>query len=70
MNQSAYRFFRAVRLTMPEEDPGSLTRQQYADIVAYIFKLNGFKPGSDELQGTDDAMRAVLLESFRSVPLP
>ncbi len=70
MNQSAYRFFRAVRLTMPEEDPGSLTRQQYADIVAYIIKLNGFKPGSDELQGTDDAMRAVLLESFPSVPMP
>ena len=64
VNQSAYRFFRVVRLTMPEEDPGSLTRQQYADILAYIFRLNGFKAGSDELKGTDEAMRAVRLEGF------
>ena len=49
---------------MPEEDPGSLTRQQCADILAYIFRLNGFKAGSDELKGTDEAVSAVRIEEF------
>jgi hypothetical protein len=35
--------------TMPEDDPGSLTRQQYVDVVAYILRLNGFPAGRDEL---------------------
>ena len=63
-NQSARRLFNVVRLTMPEEDPGSLTRQQCADILAYIFRLNGFKAGSDELKGTDEAVSAVRIEEF------
>ena len=29
-----------VRSTMPEDNPGSLTRQEYVDIVAYILKTN------------------------------
>ena len=29
-----------IRSTMPEDNPGSLTRQQYVDIVAYILKFN------------------------------
>ena len=62
MGQTAYDLFTAVRLTMPEEKPGSLTRQEYADILAYIFKLNGFKAGSDELAGADEALKAIRIE--------
>src|SRR5258707_9543042 len=29
-----------VRSTMPEDNPGSLMRQEYVDIVAYILKVN------------------------------
>jgi cytochrome c len=29
-----------IRSTMPEDNPGSLTRQEYVDIVAYILKTN------------------------------
>jgi mono/diheme cytochrome c family protein len=63
LDQTADVLYRAIRLKMPEDNPGGLTRQQYADIVAYVFKLNGFKPGSDELAGNDEAMRGVRLEA-------
>jgi mono/diheme cytochrome c family protein len=63
LDQTADVLYRAIRLKMPEDNPGGLTRQQYADIVAYVFKLNGFKPGSDELAGNDEAMRGILVES-------
>ena len=36
-------------MTMPADSVGSLTAKQSVDIVAYIFKLNGFPAGSTEL---------------------
>ncbi len=35
--------------TMPEDDPGSLTEEQYVDVVAYILRLNGFPAGGPAL---------------------
>jgi alcohol dehydrogenase (cytochrome c) len=64
-NQSAHPLFEAVCRTMPEDNPGTLPRQQCADILAYIFKLNGFKAGSEELKSTDEAMKAVRIEGFQ-----
>jgi mono/diheme cytochrome c family protein len=37
---SANNLVEQVRSTMPEDNPGSLMRQQYVDIVAYILKFN------------------------------
>lgn len=63
-NKSAHPLFEAVCLTMPEDNPGTLPRQQCADLLAYIFKLNGFKAGNEELKGTDEALKAVRIEGF------
>ena len=41
--------------TMPPAAPGSLAKDSYADIVAYILELNGFKAGSMELKAEGDA---------------
>jgi mono/diheme cytochrome c family protein len=38
---SANNLVEQVRSTMPEDNPGSLMRQEYVDIVAYILKTNG-----------------------------
>ena len=38
--------------SMPPSAPGSLTRAQYVDLVAYLLKANGFPSGFDAL-GTD-----------------
>ena len=35
-----YDLFKTLKTTMPEDNPGSLMRQQYVDIVAYLLKFN------------------------------
>jgi len=44
---------------MPEDNPGSLQPQQYADILAMFLRLNEYPVGSDELKGTPEAMKAI-----------
>lgn len=51
-----------VKTTMPEDNPGSLQPQQYADVLAYFLQLNAYPTGADELKGTDEAMKAVQME--------
>jgi S-disulfanyl-L-cysteine oxidoreductase SoxD len=57
--------FALVSTTMPEDNPGSLTPQQYADILSFFLRLNGFRHGDTELTGTADALKAVTI-----VPAP
>src|SRR5688572_32308623 len=44
--------YEIMRTTMPEDNPGSLKPQQYADVLSFILKLNGFAAGETELTGT------------------
>jgi hypothetical protein len=53
--------FDRIRSTMPESDPGSLTRAQYVDVVAYIVKLNGITAGTVELADDEAAMKKLTL---------
>ena len=51
--------FDLIRLTMPDDDPGSLSRSVYADLVAYILALNKYPTGADEI-GTDPSPLALI----------
>ena len=48
--------------TMPEDNPGSLKQQEYADILAYFLSLNEYPAGDAELQGNAAAMAAIRIE--------
>jgi mono/diheme cytochrome c family protein len=48
-------FHDLVSTTMPQDNPGSLTAQQYVDVTAYVLQLAGFPSGSVPLRG-DSAM--------------
>jgi mono/diheme cytochrome c family protein len=50
---------------MPEDQPGSLPPQQYADVIAYILQLNGLPPGDVELATARDVLERVIIESRR-----
>lgn len=41
--------FVVMSTSMPETNPGALTRKDYVDILAYILKLNRYKDGDHEL---------------------
>jgi len=34
---------------MPDNDPGALSREEYADLVAYILSVNKFPTGATEI---------------------
>jgi mono/diheme cytochrome c family protein len=51
-----------LRTTMPQDRPDGLSPQQYADILAYIFQLNGLPPGEEELQASKQELRKILIE--------
>jgi mono/diheme cytochrome c family protein len=50
-----FELFDLLRSTMPEENPGTLTNQEYVDVVGYMMKLNGVRPGPTPLP-TDPAL--------------
>jgi len=59
--QTARNLYEEMVETMPEDDPGALTDQQYIDILAYILSLNDYPAGEVELRPTDEAMDGVPL---------
>ena len=54
--------FKAVQ-TMPEDNPGSLTAQQYGDVMAYFLQLNKYPEGSDELKGDAAALAQIQFDA-------
>jgi mono/diheme cytochrome c family protein len=47
--RSAADLFDYLRTTMPNDNPGRLSRGQYTDIVAYLLQLNGMPAGARSL---------------------
>lgn len=48
--------------TMPEDNPGSLKQNEYADILAYFLQLNEYPTGAAELQPGAAAMASIKIE--------
>jgi len=54
--------FYIVRTLMPYNAPASLTRQQYADVTAYILSMNDYPAGEAELPPSAAALKKVTLQ--------
>ena len=63
VGRTAFDLFEQLRTTMPDDSPGSLSQQQYVDIVAYILKINGYPAGADSLSTDPEALRLIRLEA-------
>ena len=53
--------FERIRVSMPQDKPGSLSRQQSADVVAYILSFNKAPAGQTEMPGDADALKAITI---------
>ncbi len=62
VHDTAAELFTVMSMTMPESSPGSLSDDQYADILAFLLRLNNYPAGEVELTA-DPAMLA-------NVPIP
>ena len=52
-----------IRKTMPTDDPGTYGRQEIADVMAYLLKVNGFPAGAVELPKEAEALTEIRLEA-------
>jgi mono/diheme cytochrome c family protein len=60
--RTVYDLFDLIKGTMPQDNPSGLSDQQYADIVAYILKLNGYPAGSEPLPADPEALRPIKID--------
>ncbi len=47
---------------MPEGDPGSLSPEDYANLLAYFFRLNGYPVGEEPLPADVSALQNIRIE--------
>jgi quinoprotein glucose dehydrogenase len=56
-------FYEKINLTMPALDPGSLTGDQTAEIIAVILSANKYPAGTTALANTIEALNPVKIEA-------
>lgn len=57
-----WELFDVVSDSMPEDNPGSLNQGQYADVIAFMLKLNKFPSGGTELPPDKEMLSNILME--------
>lgn len=57
--------YERIRKSMPQQRPGSLSRQTNADIVAFMLQVNQYPPGKKELETQTE-----ILKQIKIVPKP
>jgi mono/diheme cytochrome c family protein len=55
--------FERIRISMPQNAPGSLSGQQNADILAFMFSANKFPAGEKELSNQAMILKAIKFEA-------
>lgn len=63
VGRTVFDLFEQIRTTMPDDNPGGLSAQQYKDVVAYILKTNGIPAGTDSLPSDPEAMRLLKIDA-------
>ena len=57
--------FDRLRTTMPQDKPGSLSRSQNADILAFMLKAGGYPAGATPLSGQSGALATITIRMYK-----
>jgi quinoprotein glucose dehydrogenase len=57
--------FDRMRMSMPQDKPGSLSRPQNADILAHILKIGGYPSGPVALNGQPGALAQTTIRMYK-----
>ena len=60
--------FTKIRQTMPFDAPGGLSADEYVDILAFIFRENGFPAGRDPLVADATKLQAIRIVRLAAQP--
>jgi mono/diheme cytochrome c family protein len=63
--QTADDLFEKIQTSMPADQPGSLSREQNADILAFLLSCNGFPAGSKELPADAALLQKIRIEAVK-----
>ena len=63
IGQSLVALYDKIQTTMPDDDPGKLTRPQAADVLAFILSSNQFPVGKTELPTDADALQKIHIDA-------
>ncbi len=55
--------FERIRISMPQDKPGSLSRQHNADILAYMLAFSKFPAGKSELPTQTEVLKQIVIQS-------
>jgi S-disulfanyl-L-cysteine oxidoreductase SoxD len=55
--------FDRIRVTMPGDKPGTMNRQQIADILAFVLQFNGLPAGNAELSTKAEILQQIRMET-------
>lgn len=57
--------FERVRVSMPPDNPGRLSRQQIVDILAHVLRINQFPAGKTELERETEILKQIRIEATK-----
>ena len=57
--------FERLRISMPQNSPGSLPRQAYVDILAFMLRSGNFPEGSSELPSETERLKQITFEAMK-----
>lgn len=60
--------FGFIRERMPKNDPGSLSEEEYVDVITYLLRLNGMPVGLEELPADSATLSRIRIDSSRVAP--
>lgn len=60
--------FDRIRKSMPQDNPGRLSREENADILTYLLDANGFPAGKTDLAHQTEVLQQIRIESTRPDP--
>jgi mono/diheme cytochrome c family protein len=60
--------FERIKVSMPADNPGSLSRQQTADLLAFVLSKDGFPAGERELAREAEVLKQIRFEATKPAP--
>ncbi len=54
-----------IRVSMPPNSPGKLSRQQIVDVISYMFSFNSFPAGKTELDPRAEVLKQIRIEGTK-----
>ena len=62
--QAVNDLFELVSAIMPEDNPGSLRRSEYVDVLAYFFSLNSLPSGEIDMKDDEDSLMKIRIKGL------